>query len=131
MARELLDLPDGVLKRFQAWDSGALLEERRRLRGDFYVIDGSTRFGNWFSNLTHRLEVSSQSLLKVSASLLLGVSYGRASRHIRRERTVARARWFNDQRVASDAHFKSAFFSIAFNVPGASSLPPLPGTVIR
>jgi hypothetical protein len=104
---------------------------QRRLRLDFYVIDRTTRLGNRFANLTHYSEVSDQGVLKVPASLCLGVPDGRTSWYVRRESGEAGARRFDHDWVTPKAHFGSAFFSVALSMPGASSFPSLPGTVIR
>src|SRR5271157_531441 len=104
--------------------------EPRPLCGDFHVVYGCVWFRDWLANFTHRLEVLAQGVLKVPACLCLCVTYSRTSGNIRRISGVTRLCSFDDYRITPRAHFSPAFLSIAFNVPGASSLPSLPGTVI-
>src|SRR5258706_7223866 len=54
-----------------------------RLRGDFYVIDRSSRLRDRLANHSHHLEVSSQSVLEIPPGVFLGGSNGRASWHVR------------------------------------------------
>src|ERR1700690_2867451 len=101
-----------------------------RLRGDFHVIDGRVWFGNLLAHFTQSLEVGSQGILKVPARVFLRVADGDTSGNVWRIGGVACTCLLNDHGIASGAHFSPAFLSIAFSVPGASSLPSLPGTVI-
>src|ERR1035437_7225507 len=100
-----------------------------RLGRDFHVIDGRVRFRNRLAHFTHSLEVRNQGTLKVPTRLFLRVAHGHAPGNIRRIGGVARPCLFDDHRISSRAHFSPAFLSITFNVPGASSMPLLPGTV--
>src|ERR1039458_8709742 len=100
------------------------------LRGHFHVIDGSVRFRDRLTNFTHGLKVRHQGILKVPARLVFAVANGHASQDIRRIGGVARPCLFDDYRIPSRNHFSRAFLSITFHVPGASSFPSLPGTVI-
>jgi hypothetical protein len=56
------------------------------LRRDFHVIDRRLRLRDRFAGFTHRFEVGSESLLKVSANFIPGVSNGCTPRNIRRIR---------------------------------------------
>lgn len=103
---------------------------RSELSGDFDVVHGGLWFWNLFADLTHSVEMGTQRVLKVSSRLFLGVARGGASEHIGRIGREASPSFFDDHRIAFRALFRPAFLSIAFRVPGASSLPSLPGTVI-
>src|SRR6266849_3042423 len=102
----------------------------RRLCGDFHVVDGRVWFRDRLAHFTHGLEVLNQGILEVPARLVLAVANSDASGNIRRIGGVACPCWFDDYRITSRCHFSPAFLSITFNVPGASSFPSLPGTVI-
>lgn len=98
----------------------------QRLCGDFHLIDRRTRFRNGLADLTHGIEVRDHGVLKIPSRLFLRVADGHASGNVRRVGRIACPSLFYDYRIASRAHFSPAFLSIAFKVPGASSLPSLP-----
>jgi hypothetical protein len=125
--RIVADSPNCVGRGQRCWDLdlGSL-----RLCGHFHVINGSMRLRYRFSHFPHGLEVSNQSILKVPARLFLAVTNGHASQHIRRIGGIASPCLFDDYGISSRDHFSPAFLSITFSVPGASSLPSFPGTVI-
>ena len=75
------------------------------LRLDFYVSDRTAGLGNRLANFTHCGEVSSQGVLKIPAGFCFGVSDGRTSWHVRRERGEAGARRFDHHWVTPEAHF--------------------------
>ena len=100
------------------------------LRCDFDVVDRRTRFRDRLTQLAHRPEVGGQSVLEVSPRFFLAVADRRAARHVRGISGVSGRGPFNDKRVTLRTHFKPAFLSIAFSVPGASSFPSWPGTVM-
>ncbi len=101
-----------------------------RLRRHFHVIHRRSGLRQWLAHFPHRLEVRSERVLEIPPGLVFRVARGGASRHIGRVRRESRPRPFDHHGKSFSNHFKPAFLSIAFNVPGASSLPSFPGTVM-